>query len=116
MCVLSKKSTSSMVVNGNAKLLPVPTSPGMVGCEMPFGSWIFSRSTAKSFLHRLAVSTKLDLVNRFEASQITLGIITLDDETVLIVVHDEVANVGARWIKRVEVTLPGILLLSISNS
>src|SRR5206468_11383309 len=33
----------------------------------------------QSFLHRLAVSTKLNVVNRFEASQITLGIITLDD-------------------------------------
>ena len=63
----------------------------------------------QSFFHRLAVSTKFDLVNRFEAVQIALGIITLDDQTVLVVVHDEIADVGAPWIKRVEVTLPGIL-------
>ena len=63
----------------------------------------------QGFLHRLAVSNKLDLVNRFEAGQIALGIITLDDEAVLIVVHDETADVGAPGIKRVEVMLPGIL-------
>src|SRR4029077_5420189 len=38
----------------------------------------------QSFFHWLAVSSKLDLVNRFESVQISLGIITLDDQTVLI--------------------------------
>ena len=50
---------------------------------------------SQSFFHRLAVSIKLDLVNPFKAVQIALGIVTLDHETVLVIVHDEVANVGA---------------------
>ena len=63
----------------------------------------------QSVFHWLVVSTKLDLVDCFEAVQVSLGIITLDDETVLVIVHDEISNVGAPRIKRVEVTLPGIL-------